>query len=73
MVTEPRGALTWRSLALAILADSGPFRELLLTVLGSQSDFHNCFTPRCAYVSFINTHLFDDSDPFHVLLLTILG
>ena len=34
MVTEPRGALTCRSLTLAILADSVPFRGLLLAVSG---------------------------------------
>ena len=58
MVTEPRGALTCRSLTLAVLADSGPFRGLLLTNLGSQSDFYGCRSPRCAYVSFINTRHF---------------
>ena len=30
-----------RFVALAVLADSGPFRGLLLTVLGSRSDFHD--------------------------------
>ena len=42
IVVEPQGALTCRSLTLAVLADSGPFRGLLLTALGSQSDFHGC-------------------------------
>ena len=36
---EPRGAFTCRSSTLTILADSGPFRALLICVLGSQSDF----------------------------------
>ena len=58
MVTEPRGALTCRSLTLAVLADSGPFRGLLLTVLGSRSDFLGLWTPRCAYVHDINTRHF---------------
>ena len=40
-VIEPQGALTCRSSTLAILADSGPFHGLLLTVLGSRSDFHD--------------------------------
>ena len=40
-IDEPQGALTCRSSTLAILADSGPFRGLLLTVLGSRSDFHD--------------------------------
>ena len=56
MITEPQGALMCRSSTLAVLADSGPFHGLLLTVLGSQSDFHGCRTPRCAYVSVINNH-----------------
>ena len=41
IVVEPQGALTCQLLALAVLADSGLFHGLLLTVLGSQSDFHN--------------------------------
>ena len=38
---EPWGAFTCRSSTLTFLADSGPFRALLLTVLGPQSDFHD--------------------------------
>ena len=49
--------LTSWSSTLPVLADSGPFHGLLLTVLGSQSDFHDCQTPRCAYVLVINTHI----------------
>ena len=41
MVVEPQGALTCRSSTFTVLADSGPFRGLLLTVLWSQSDFHD--------------------------------
>ena len=37
-IDEPRGAFTYRSSTLAALADSDPFRGLLLTVLGSRSD-----------------------------------
>ena len=48
--------LTSWSSTLAVLADSGPFHGLLLTTVGSQSDFHGCRTPRCAYVSVINNH-----------------
>ena len=40
-INKPRGAFTCRSSALAALADSGPFRGLLLTVLVSRSDFHD--------------------------------
>ena len=38
-INEHWGAFMCRSSTLAVLADSGPFRELLLTVLGSRSDF----------------------------------
>ena len=40
-IDETQGVLTRRSSTLAVLADSGPFRGLLLTVLGSRSDFHD--------------------------------
>src|SRR6187399_985453 len=58
MVAEPQGALTCRSSTLAVLAHSCPFHGLLITVLGSWSDFHNYPNPRCAYVSVINTRSF---------------
>ena len=35
-IDEPRGVLTCRSSTLAVLADSGPFRGLLLTIFGSE-------------------------------------
>ena len=41
IVIEPGGALMCRSSTLAVLADSGPFHVLLLTVLGFRSDFHD--------------------------------
>src|SRR6187399_959518 len=41
IVVEAQGALMCRSSTLAVLADSGPFRGLLLTVLGSHSYFHD--------------------------------
>ena len=41
MCNEPLCVFTCRSSTLAVLADSGPFRGLLLTVLGSRSDFHD--------------------------------
>ena len=41
MVNEPCGAFMCRSSTLAVLADSGPFHGLLLTVLGSRSDYHD--------------------------------
>ena len=42
MFAEPEGALMCHSSTPAVLADSGPFRELLLTVSGSLIDFHGC-------------------------------
>ena len=47
--------LTCRSSAIAVWADSGLILGLLLTVLGSQSDFHGCQTPRCACVLVVKT------------------
>ena len=41
IVVKPQGALMCRSSTLTVLADSGPFHGLLLTVLGSRSDFHD--------------------------------
>ena len=41
IVVEPQGALTCRSSTLAVLAESGPFCGLLLTILGSRIDFHD--------------------------------
>ena len=41
ILVEAQGALTCWSSTLTVLADSGPFRGLLLTVLGSRSDFHD--------------------------------
>ena len=41
IVFEPQDAVTCLSSTLAVLADSGPFRVILLTVLGSLSDFHD--------------------------------
>ena len=42
MINEPRGALTCRLSTLAVFVDSDPFCGILLTVLGSESDFHSC-------------------------------
>ncbi len=40
IIDAPRGAFTCRSPAIVILFDSGLFRGLLLTILGSQSYVH---------------------------------
>src|SRR3954467_15455257 len=58
MINEPRGTFTCRSSKLAVLADFGLFRGLLLNVLGSRSDFHDYRTPGFVYVSVINTRQF---------------
>ena len=39
MINKTWDAFTFQSSTLPVLADSGPFHGLLLTVLGSQSDF----------------------------------
>ena len=57
-INEPQGAFTCRSSTLIVLADSDPFLGLLFTISGSQSAFHGCQTPRCAYVSVINNRSF---------------
>ena len=73
ILVEPQGAFTCRSSTLIVLADSRPFRGLLLTVLGSRSDF-TINEPRGAFTSRSSTLLvLADSAPFHGLLLTVLG
>ena len=51
-------AFTFQSSTLPILADSGLFHGVLLTVLGSQSDYHDYKTLGCVYMSVINTRSF---------------
>ena len=63
MIYDHRGAFTCRSSTLTILADSGMFCALLLTVLGSQSDFHDSRSLGCVYVHVVNTHSFDQFCP----------
>ena len=71
MVVEPQGAFTCRSSTLIVLADFGPFRGLLLTVLGSRSDF-TINEPGGAFMSRSSTLIvLADSGPFHGLLLAI--
>ena len=41
-IDEPRGAFMCPSSTLTVLANSDLFCGLLLSVLGSHSDFHNC-------------------------------
>ena len=40
-IDEPQGALTCRSSTHVVLADFGLYHGLLLTVLGSRSNFHD--------------------------------
>ena len=42
MINEPWCAFMFWSSTLAVLADSDPFRGLLLTVFGPQMNFHSC-------------------------------
>ena len=65
MINKPWGAFTCRSSTLAVLADSGPFHGLLLTVLGSTP---GAFTCRSSTLGVLV-----DSGLFRALLLTILG
>ena len=42
LINKPHGAFTYRSSTLMVFVDSDSFRGLLLTVLGSESDFQGC-------------------------------
>ena len=55
MIDEPRGTFMNRSSISLSLSDSGLFHGVLLTILGSQSDFHDCRTPSCAYMLVVKT------------------
>ena len=67
-IHDPGGAFTCPSSTLIVLANSDPFRGLLLTVLGSQRDFHFCRTPRCACVLVVKTRSFGRFWPVFELL-----
>ena len=54
-IQEPQDAFKCRSSTLTVIVDFDPFRGLLATVLWSQSVFHGCRTPRCAYVLVVKT------------------
>ena len=64
IVIEPQGALTCWSSTLAVLADSGTFHGLLLTVLGSTPGAFTCRSSTLA--------VFVDSGLFRALLLSVL-
>ena len=72
-INEPWGAFPCRSSALAVLADSGPFCGLLLTLWGPGVIFMInepwvAFTCRSSTLAVLA-----DSDPFRGLLLIVLG
>ena len=73
MVDEPQGALTCMTLTLAILAYSGLFCGLLVTILGSRAIFIVA-EPLGALTYHSSTlTVLADSDMFHGHLLIVLG
>ena len=72
-IDEPQGALTCRSLTLAILADSGPFVDYYSLFWGP-GVISTIDEPRCAFTCRSSTlAVFIDSDRFRGLLLTSFG
>ena len=72
-ITEPRRAFACRTSTLTVLADSGPFRGLLLTFLGPRL-ISTINEPLGALTGWLSTlAVFADSDPCRGLLLTVLG
>ena len=73
MIDDPWGAFTCPSSTITVLANSDPFRGLLLTVLGSEAisivvEPHGALTCRSSTLTVLA-----DSGPFRGLLLTVLG
>ena len=73
IVVKPQVAVMFRSSTLTVLADSGPFRGLLHTVLGSEvistiNEPRGAFTCRSSALTVLA-----DSGPFRGLSLTVLG
>ena len=73
MVDEPQGVLTCITLTLAILAYSGLFCGLLVTVFGSRAIFIVAEPLGVLPYHSSTLTLLPDSDPFHGLLLIVLG
>ena len=72
-INEPWGAFMFRPSTLAVLADSEPFRGLLLTVLGPKV-ISIIVEPQGALTCRSSTLIvLADSGTFRGLLLTILG
>ena len=73
IVIEPQDALTCWSSTVTVLADSDPFRGLLLTVLGPKA-ISIVVEPQGTLMCWSSTlAVLADSGPFHGLLLTVLG
>ena len=73
MIDESQGAFPCRSSTLTILADSGPFGALLLTVLGPRA-ISMIDDPRVVFTCPSSTIIIlANSDLFRGLLLTALG
>ena len=77
MINEPRGALTCRLSTHTVLADSGPFHGLLLTILsrfGVPEQFSRLTIPRVPLrVRRQKLTVLANSNPLCGLLLTFLG
>ena len=72
-INEPWGAFMFWSSTLMVLADSDPFRGLLLTILGSEAIFI-VVEPQGALTCRSSTLIvLADSGTFRGLLLTVLG
>ena len=73
ILVEPQGAFMSRSSTLAVLADSGPFLGLIVTVLSSQA-ISIVIEPQAVLTCRLSTlAVLADSGPFHGVLLTVLG
>ena len=69
----PQGALTCMTLTLIVLADSGLFSGLLVTVFGSRAIFIVAEPLGVLPYHSSTLTILADSDPFHGLLLIVLG
>ena len=67
MIDEPRGAFTYRSSTLVGLADFGPFHGVLLTDLGSRSDFLWLLNPK------MRLRVIHQHSPFCPILARFMG
>ena len=73
LVDEPQGVLTCITLTLAILAYSGLFCGLLVTVFGSRAIFIVAEPLGVLPYHSSTPTILANSDPFHGLLLIVLG